>query len=70
LTAGQSSLEIYNERVRIAETKFNIGSSSKLELLQAKVDLNAQRSLLMNEKTALQPAKINLNQLLGKNSGH
>lgn len=66
LKAGQSSLDIYNERVRIAETKFRIGSSSKLELLQAKVDLNAQRSLLMNEKTALQTAKINLNQLLGR----
>ena len=66
LKSAQSAIEIYEERARISETKFNIGSASKLELLQAKVDLNAQRSALLKNKTALNNAKINLNQLLAR----
>jgi len=66
LKADQSAIDIYEERVRISDTKFNIGSSSKLELLQAKVDLNAQRSAQLKDKTSLNNSKISLNQLLAR----
>jgi len=66
LAADQDAINIYKERVRISETKFNIGSASKLELLQAKVDMNAQLSAELKDKTALNNSKNNLNQLLAR----
>ncbi len=66
LKASQEAIDIYEERVLIAQTKFEIGSSSKIDLLQAKVDYNAQRSEQLNEQTALRDAKLNLNQLLSR----
>ncbi|MBK9423105.1 MAG: TolC family protein [Bacteroidetes bacterium] len=41
------SISIYEDRLKIAEAKFRIGSASKLEALQTKVDLNAAKSRLM-----------------------
>ncbi len=64
LKASREAIDIYQERVRIAQTKFEIGSSSKIDLLQAKVDYNAQRSEQLNEQTALRDAKITLNRIL------
>jgi outer membrane protein len=66
LKATKENIDIYNERLRITQAKFEIGSSSKLEYLQAKVDLNEQRSLLMKQELALSNAKISLNQLLAR----
>jgi outer membrane protein len=66
LKATQENIDIYNERLRITEAKFQIGSSSKLEYLQAKVDLNEQRSIQMKQETALSNAKVSLNQLLAR----
>jgi outer membrane protein len=66
LKAVQEAINIYQERVRIAQTKFEIGSSAKIDLLQAKVDYNAQRSEQLNEQTVLRNAKITLNRLLSR----
>src|SRR3569832_2360865 len=66
LKATQDNIDVYNERLRITEAKFQIGSSSKLDYLQAKVDLNEQKSIQMKEETALSNAKISLNQLLAR----
>lgn len=66
LKASDAAIAVYRDRARIAETKFNIGSASKLELLQAKVDLNAQRSAQLKEQTALANSKTDLNQLLAR----
>lgn len=55
---------ISEERLKIAQKKFEIGSGSKLEVLQAKVDKNAQTSNLFRQKTILFELKNNLNQLL------
>jgi outer membrane protein len=66
LKATQGNIDIYNERLRITKAKFEIGSSSKLEYLQAKVDLNEQLSLQMKQQLALSSAKISLNQLLAR----
>jgi outer membrane protein len=66
LKATEDNIDIYNERLRITEAKFQIGSSSKLDYLQAKVDLNEQLSIQMKEQTALSNAKVSLNQLLAR----
>lgn len=66
IRAVDSAIVIYEERVRIAEMKLNIGSGSKLDVLQAKVDLNAQKSAQLKEKALLVSAKAALNQLLAR----
>lgn len=66
IQATLKAIEIYREREKIAALKLEIGSGSKLDLLQAKVDLNAQRSLLLQQKNNLTAAKIKLNQLMAQ----
>lgn len=68
IRAIQDAIKISEERVRIAEEKYNLGSGSKLELLQANVDLNADRSNLLRQQLALAQAKVSLNQLMGLES--
>ncbi len=60
----KASIAVSEERMKIAQKKFDIGTTSKVEVLQAKVDFNAQRSTLMRENTLLSDAKETLNQLL------
>ncbi|MEI6576368.1 MAG: TolC family protein [Bacteroidota bacterium] len=62
--AIQEMIDLSVERMKIAEKKFNVGSSSKQDYLQAKVDLNAQQSGLIRQKTMLRQSMINLNELL------
>ncbi len=62
----KENLDIFKERRSIAEKRFEIGMSSKLELLQAKTDFNAQQSALLKQETVLKQTKIVLNQLLAR----
>ncbi len=66
LTTIDSSLRLYNERVKISETKWKIGSASKLDYLQAKVDMNAQKSNQLRQKNIFAEQKIALNKLLAQ----
>src|ERR1051326_2896673 len=66
IKATSEAISLYQEREKIAQTKLNVGSGSKLEVRQAQVDMNAQRSQLMKLQTALYNAKANLNQLLAR----
>lgn len=68
IKATNDALGIYIEREKIAQKKLDIGSGSKLDLLQAKVDLNAQRSTLLKLNIAMESAMVAMNQLLSKNS--
>ena len=63
----KDAIDVYDAKVNLAETRYNIGKSSKLDFLQSKVDLNAQKSLLLKQNQALATAKITLNQLLSRN---
>lgn len=64
LKALQESFVFYQDRLNIAENKYNIGSSSKLDFLQSKVDLNAQQAAIMQQKENLVTARTELNRLL------
>lgn len=66
IQAIKEALAVSEDRVRIAEDKFKIGSGSKIELLQAQVDYNTDKSALLQEQIALSSAKINLNNLIGR----
>lgn len=60
----QNTVEVSQERIRIAETKLDLGSGSEYDLLQARADLNADRAALIRSNTGLKQAKILLNQIL------
>ncbi|WP_445722040.1 TolC family protein [Flavobacterium sp.] len=59
-----SAIVISNQRVTTAQNRFTIGKASKLEVLNAQVDLNTDRSLLLNQKQFYKNTKIKLNELL------
>jgi outer membrane protein len=65
LRAIEEQISINNERVALAEKKFSVGLGAKPELLQAKVDLNAQRGAQLTQQTAISQLKEQLNQLMG-----
>ncbi len=60
------NIKISEERLAIAQKKFEVGAGSKLDVLQAKTDMNAQTSVLIRQKTMLDELKVSLNQLLAR----
>jgi outer membrane protein len=65
LKAIEEQMSINDERVKLADKKFSVGLGAKPELLQAKVDLNAQRAAQLIEQTLIVQLKQDLNQLMG-----
>lgn len=64
----KESLEFSRERSKLAEEKFNLGSASRREMLLAQVDINTDRSELMQQQDLFIQTKIELNRLLGRDS--
>lgn len=60
----ENTVEISQERIRIAETKKDLGSGSDFDLLQARADFNEDRAALVRSGTILKQAKILVNQIL------
>ncbi|MDR1372859.1 MAG: TolC family protein [Dysgonamonadaceae bacterium] len=52
------------ERMRIAAEKYNIGSDSRLDMLQAKVDFNADSSNLIKQYEVVYKSGVNLNRMM------
>lgn len=65
LKALDTLISINEERVKLADKKLSVGLGSKPELLQAKVDLNAQRAARLLQETLIAQLKEQLNQLSG-----
>ncbi len=65
LRAIDTLITINEERVKLAEKKLSVGLGSKPELLQARVDLNAQRAALLLQETLIAQLREQLNQLTG-----
>lgn len=65
----EESVQLGKARTDIADDKLSIGAGSRLELLQARVDMNADVSELLNLNDMITEATINLNLLLGRNAG-
>lgn len=64
LKAINEAIRISEERVKLADRKFQVGTSSKVDLLQAKVDLNEQKSALLNQRKLIEMKKAELNRIL------
>jgi len=64
LKAIEEQMGINEERVKMAEKKFSVGLGAKPELLQAKVDLNAQKAARLKQQTLIDQLKEQLNQLM------
>lgn len=62
LKAIEEQISINEERVKLADRKFSVGLGAKPELLQAKVDLNAQLAARLRQFTLIQQLKEQLNQ--------
>lgn len=60
----ENTVDVSQERIRIAETKLDLGSGSEYDLLQARADFNADRAALIRANTGLKQAKILVNQIL------
>ncbi len=65
LKAIEEQMSINEERVKLADRKLSVGLGTKPELLQAKVDLNAQMATHLQQRTIMSQTKEQLNQLTG-----
>jgi outer membrane protein TolC len=59
-----TAIVISNQRLTTAQNRFSIGKASKLEVLNAQVDLNSDISLLLKQKELYRNTKIRMNELL------
>lgn len=66
LAALDSTLVISNQRVELAQNRFTIGRASKLELLNAQVDLNTDTTTYLRQKELYANTKTLLNQMLAR----
>lgn len=64
LKSTLNNLSLYEERVKLADTKLKIGKSARSEFLQASLDLNIQKNNLVKQSSQLKIAKLNLNTLM------
>lgn len=64
LKAIEEQMSINNERVKLAQYKLDIGTGAKPDLLQSKVDLNAQKAAQLNQQTLIAQLKETLNQAM------
>jgi outer membrane protein len=66
LSAFDTALYISQMRVRLAHNRFTIGKASKLELLNAQVDLNTDTTNLLKQLELYKNTQIALNELLAR----
>ncbi len=64
----RSAMEVSEERIQLAEKKLQIGSGSKVEVLQGKLDLNAQKANLIQQQNLLREFRQNLLLLMQSDS--
>ncbi|MFV5689917.1 TolC family protein [Flavobacterium sp. ZT3R25] len=68
LAALDSTIVISNQRLTLAQNRFTIGKASKLEVLNAQVDLNTDKVTLLRQKELFVNTKILLNQILARDA--
>lgn len=64
LKAVEEQMQLSAERLKLAQYKFEIGTGVKPDILQAQIDLNAQKSAQLTQQTAILKLKEQLNNLL------
>lgn len=66
LTDLDSTISISKKRLEFTQNRYTIGKNSKLDVLNAQVDLNTDLGNLVKEKQAYANAKTLLNQILAR----
>lgn len=66
IKAVDTAIALSKARYTVAENRYKIGKASKLEVLNAQVDLNTDESLQVRQKEQYKAAKINLNVLMAR----
>ncbi|QBN17506.1 TolC family protein [Flavobacterium nackdongense] len=69
LTALDTTIMISTKRLELAQNRFKIGKASKLEVLNAQVDLNTDKVTLLRQKESYANRKTVLNQVLAREAG-
>ncbi len=69
LKAVEEQISLNEERVKLAQYKLDIGTGIKPDLLQSKVDLNAQKALKLQQQTLIEQLKEQLNQSMNVTTG-
>ncbi len=69
LKAVEEQIAITIERVKLAQARLDIGTGTKPDVLQSKVDLNAFKAALLNQQTLIAQQKEALLQLMGAKPG-
>jgi len=68
LAALDTTIVISTQRLALAQNRFTIGKASKLEVLNAQVDLNTDKVAYLRQKESYANQKIALNQILARDS--
>ncbi|MEN9655861.1 MAG: hypothetical protein RL311_793 [Bacteroidota bacterium] len=68
LKALDSTIVISNQRLALAQNRFGIGKASKLEVLNAQVDMNTDKVSLLKQKELYANTKILFNQILARDT--
>jgi len=66
LRALDTAVMISQQRVDMAQNRFTIGKAAKLEVLNAQVDLNADRTNLLRQRELYENTKTFLNELMAR----
>ncbi|MGB2704680.1 MAG: TolC family protein [Chitinophagaceae bacterium] len=64
LIAVEEQMSLSKERVKLAQYKLDIGVGTKPDVLQGKLDLNAQKAAQLLQQTLIAKLKEDLNQLM------
>jgi len=62
----EENIGLSEDRMEIAKNKYEFGKASKMEYLQAQVDLNRDKSNYMIQQENLAASKTGLNELMGR----
>lgn len=66
LAVLRTGVAISRERLRIAQSRRDVGTASDLEVRQARVDLNADSAAVLRQQSSVVAAKAQLSRLLGR----
>lgn len=66
LKALDTAIVISNQRVETAKNRFTIGKAAKLEVLNAQVDLNTDKTNFLRQKELYENTKTYLNELMAR----
>jgi len=66
LKALDTAIVISNQRVTTADNRFKIGKAAKLEVLNAQVDLNTDKTNYLRQKESYQNSKTLLNEIMAR----